>query len=89
MLANRADVWNLGDVLTGKEDVFALSFVENALTANPVLAPLAGRDRADLDAARAPGRRRGPHRDRTHGPSRPPVRTRRAGPDRSPSCATC
>ncbi|WP_405880176.1 MULTISPECIES: DNA repair ATPase [unclassified Streptomyces] len=49
MLANRADVWNLGDVLTGKEAVFALSFVENALTSNPVLAPLAGRDRADLD----------------------------------------
>ncbi|MQY35948.1 hypothetical protein SRB17_39440 [Streptomyces sp. RB17] len=49
MLASRADVWNLGDVLTGKEDVFALSFVENALTANPVLAPLAARDRADLD----------------------------------------
>ncbi|MGW0992190.1 DNA repair ATPase [Streptomyces sp. NPDC002523] len=49
MLANRADVWNLGDVLTGKEDVFALSFVENALTANPLLAPLAARDRADLD----------------------------------------
>ncbi|MFE9285837.1 DNA repair ATPase [Streptomyces olivaceus] len=49
MLANRADVWNLGDVLTGKEDAFALSFLENALTANPVLAPLAGRDRADLE----------------------------------------
>lgn len=49
MLANRADVWNLGDVLTGKEAVFALSFVENALTSHPVLAPLAGRDRADLD----------------------------------------
>ncbi|MFI6371222.1 DNA repair ATPase [Streptomyces sp. NPDC050546] len=49
MLANRADVWNLGDVLTGKDDVFALSFIENALTANPVLAPLAGRDRTDLD----------------------------------------
>ncbi|MFD8736076.1 DNA repair ATPase [Streptomyces sp. NPDC059618] len=49
MLANRADVWNLGDVLAGKDDVFALSFVENALTASPVLAPLAGRDRADLD----------------------------------------
>ncbi|MFD4565640.1 DNA repair ATPase [Streptomyces sp. NPDC058467] len=48
-LANRADVWNLGDVLTGKEDVFALSFIENALTSNPVLAPLAGRDSADLD----------------------------------------
>ncbi|CAL9660991.1 hypothetical protein SUDANB105_07010 [Streptomyces sp. enrichment culture] len=49
MLANRADVWNLGDVLTGKEDAFALSFVENALTANPHLAPLAGRDRTDLE----------------------------------------
>ncbi|KOU58213.1 DNA repair ATPase [Streptomyces sp. MMG1533] len=49
MLANRADVWNLGDVLTGKEHAFALSFVENALTANPVLAPLAGRDRTDLE----------------------------------------
>ncbi|WP_282692440.1 DNA repair ATPase [Streptomyces sp. CC208A] len=49
MLANRADVWNLGDVLTGKEDVFALSFVENALTSHPLLAPLAGRDRADVD----------------------------------------
>ncbi|MEW2433240.1 DNA repair ATPase [Streptomyces caniferus] len=48
MLANRADVWNLGDDLTGKEGVFALSFIENTLTANPVLAPLAGRDRGDL-----------------------------------------
>jgi hypothetical protein len=49
MLADRADVWNLGDVLTGKEDAFALSFVENALTAHPFLAPLAGRDRTDFD----------------------------------------
>ncbi|TVP35440.1 hypothetical protein A3L22_07755 [Streptomyces griseus subsp. griseus] len=48
MLANRADVWNLGEVLSGHEDVFALSFVENALTANPVLAPLAARSRDDL-----------------------------------------
>jgi hypothetical protein len=49
MLANRADVRNVGDMLTGKEDAFALSFIENALTANPVLAPLAGRERTDLD----------------------------------------
>lgn len=49
MLANRADVWNLGDVLTGKDDAFALSFIENALTSHPVLAPLGGRDRADLE----------------------------------------
>ncbi|MEU3958275.1 DNA repair ATPase [Streptomyces buecherae] len=49
MLANRADVWNLGDVLTGREEAFEASFVENALTSNPTLAPLATRDRADLD----------------------------------------
>ncbi|MFR9755677.1 DNA repair ATPase [Streptomyces sp. TR06-5] len=49
MLANRADVWNLGDVLGGREDLFALSHVENALTAHPVLAPLADREREDLD----------------------------------------
>ncbi|WP_165986960.1 DNA repair ATPase [Streptomyces sp. YIM 98790] len=49
MLANRADVWNLGDVLSGREELFALSHIENALTANPVLAPLASRERADID----------------------------------------
>ncbi|MBF8185816.1 DNA repair ATPase [Nonomuraea sp. K274] len=49
MLANRADVWNLGDVLSGKEHLFALSYVDNALTSNPVLAPLSGRDRSDVE----------------------------------------
>ncbi|MFF5719806.1 DNA repair ATPase [Streptomyces buecherae] len=49
MLANRADVWNLGDVLTGREEAFEASFVENALPSNPTLAPLATRDRSDLD----------------------------------------
>jgi hypothetical protein len=48
MLANRADVYNLGDVLTGREDAFALSYIENALTSNKVLAPLATRDAADI-----------------------------------------
>jgi hypothetical protein len=48
MLANRADVYNLGDVLGGMEDAFKLSYVENCLTSNPVLAPLATRDLADL-----------------------------------------
>ncbi len=48
MLANRADVWNLGEVLTGHQSLFALSFLENALAANPVLAPLVGADPADL-----------------------------------------
>ncbi|GGC62877.1 DNA repair ATPase [Hoyosella rhizosphaerae] len=48
MLANRADVWNLGDVLSGKEELFALSYLENALTSNPVLTPLSTRERGDL-----------------------------------------
>ncbi|PNY80520.1 DNA repair ATPase [Deinococcus koreensis] len=48
MLANRADIYNLGDVLGGMEDAFALSYIENSLTSNPVLAPLATRDLNDL-----------------------------------------
>lgn len=48
MLANRADIYNLGDVLGGKEEQFALSYIENALTSNPVLAPLALRDMNDV-----------------------------------------
>ena len=48
MLANRADIYNLGDVLGGMEDAFKLSYIENSLTSNPVLAPLATRDMGDL-----------------------------------------
>ncbi len=48
MLANRADIYNLGDVLGGKEEVFALSYIENSLTSNPVLAPLATREMSDV-----------------------------------------
>jgi hypothetical protein len=48
MLANRADIYNLGDVLGGMEDTFLLSYIENSLTSNAVLAPLATRDLADL-----------------------------------------
>ncbi len=49
MLANRADTYNLGDVVSGNDELFARSYLENALGANPILAPLVGRDRADLD----------------------------------------
>ena len=48
MLANRADIYNLGDTLAGMQDVFALSYIENSLTSNAVLAPLATRDMQDL-----------------------------------------
>ncbi|SDU86642.1 DNA repair ATPase [Pseudomonas sihuiensis] len=48
MLANRADIYNLGDTLGGMQEAFALSYIENGLTSNPVLAPLATRDMADV-----------------------------------------
>lgn len=48
MLANRADIYNLGDVLSGMDEVFALSYIENSMTSNPVLAPLATRDMDDF-----------------------------------------
>jgi MoxR-like ATPase len=48
MLANRADTYNLGDILGGRQDLFALSYIENCLTSNPVLAPLAARPLSDL-----------------------------------------
>ncbi len=49
MLANRADTYNLGEILEGKDDLFALSYIENALTSNAVLAPLTTRGADDID----------------------------------------
>lgn len=62
MLANRADTWNLGDVLSGRDEVFALSYLENALASSPVLQPLTSRDLADVGVfvAMAQGRTAGP-----------------------------
>nr|WP_086939492.1 DNA repair ATPase [Thaumasiovibrio occultus] len=48
MLSNRADIYNLGDMLSDQKSAFELSFIENSLTSNPVLAPLATRDLNDL-----------------------------------------
>lgn len=48
MLANRADIYNLGDVLGDNQKVFDLSYLENALTSNALLAPLATRDMSDV-----------------------------------------
>lgn len=50
MLANRADTYNLGDVIGGHEQVFQLSYLENAAGSNPTLARLAGRHPKDLHA---------------------------------------
>ncbi len=48
MLANRADIYNLGDILGGMDEVFALSYIENCLTSNAILAPLATRRLDDV-----------------------------------------
>lgn len=48
MLANRADIYNLGDIIGDTADVFNLSYIENSLTANPILAKLAGKSQKDV-----------------------------------------
>jgi hypothetical protein len=48
MLANRADVYNLGEVLQGREELFELSYIENSLTSNSVTAPLLTREPEDV-----------------------------------------
>ena len=48
MLANRADIYNLGDILGDSQEAFESSYIENTLTSNPILAPLANRDLNDL-----------------------------------------
>jgi ATPase involved in DNA repair/ATPase family associated with various cellular activities (AAA) len=49
MLANRADVYNLGEVAGNFADVFAQSYLENAVGGNEVTAPLLARGRNDFD----------------------------------------
>jgi hypothetical protein len=48
MLANRADIYNLGDILGDTEAEFLLSYIENSLTSNAVLSKLAGKSRKDV-----------------------------------------
>jgi MoxR-like ATPase len=50
MLANRADTYNLGDIIGDTEEIFKLSYVENCLTANPTLNTLATRSQKDVYA---------------------------------------
>jgi len=48
MLANRADIYNLGDIIGNTAEAFKLSYLENALTSNSVLAGLASKSSKDL-----------------------------------------
>ena len=50
MLANRADTYNLGDIIGGSAEWFKASYLENAVTSNAVLAPLAQRSQKDIRA---------------------------------------
>ncbi len=48
MLANRADIYNLGDIIGDSAEVFKLSYIENCLTSNATLARLAGKSQKDV-----------------------------------------
>ncbi|KKK89357.1 hypothetical protein LCGC14_2733920, partial [marine sediment metagenome] len=48
MLANRADTYNLGEIIGDSADVFEMSYLENSLTSNPVLNKLASRSQKDV-----------------------------------------
>ena len=48
MLANRADIYNLGEIIGDTQDVFEMSYLENCLTSNPVLNKLAARSQKDV-----------------------------------------
>ena len=47
MLANRADIYNLGEIIGGAKEVFEQSYLENCLASNPALMPLARASRED------------------------------------------
>ncbi len=47
MLANRADTYNIGDIVGDNYDQFVLSYVENCLTSNPLLEKLTRRSHRD------------------------------------------
>lgn len=48
MLANRADVYNLGDVIGGSDHLFKLSLLENAIVENPYLQKIASKSFTDF-----------------------------------------
>ena len=48
MLANRADIYNIGDIIGGYEKEFLISYIENAMSSNPVLNRLIAKSQKDL-----------------------------------------
>lgn len=85
MLANRADIYNLGDVLGGMEATFLLSYIENCLTSNLVVLSGSGpsASASSTGCSRTCGSgmkpRRAPRRNDPHHRTRPGNRGRRRG----------
>lgn len=50
MLANRADTYNLGDIIGSSAGAFKASYLENAVTSNPSLVSLANKSQKDVRA---------------------------------------
>ncbi len=50
MLANRADIYNLGDIIGDTKALFELSLVENSISSNPVLNQLRSKSMEDVYA---------------------------------------
>lgn len=50
MLANRADIYNLGDIIGDTDAAFKLSYIENSLTSNAILSRLASKSLKDVYA---------------------------------------
>jgi DNA polymerase III delta prime subunit len=48
MLANRADTYNLGEIIGGSATDFEMSYLENSMTSNPVLNKLASKSQNDV-----------------------------------------
>ncbi|MGB0371332.1 MAG: DNA repair ATPase [Opitutales bacterium] len=48
MLANRADTYNLGDIVGGSLEAFKNSYIENSMTSNTVLSQVASRNHEDV-----------------------------------------
>jgi hypothetical protein len=48
MLANRADIYNLGDVVGNANHFFTLSYIENCLSVNPILNKLSTKSQNDI-----------------------------------------
>jgi hypothetical protein len=48
MLANRADIYNLGDIIGDTESLFKMRLIENSLTSNPILSQVSNTNFEDI-----------------------------------------